>query len=117
MGKTKVFIASPYTIGDVGLNVKRQIDMSEELINAGYLPFAPLLFHFQHMIHPRYYKDWIDIDLEWLEACDCVLRLDGESKGADGEVKRALELGMPVYYSIEELLGKITPEQGVYSGL
>jgi hypothetical protein len=99
-----VFIASPYTLGDVGVNVKKSMDVADELINNGLNPFIPLLYHFQHIANPRPYEDWIKIDLEWLSKCDCVLRLPGESSGADGEVKRAGELGIPVYYSIDELL-------------
>lgn len=99
----KVYIASPYTLGDVAVNVKRQIDCADELMNIGFLPFAPLYSHFQHMIHPRPYEDWIQIDLEWVEVCDCVLRLEGESHGADGEVLYAKQLGKPVFKSIEKL--------------
>lgn len=101
-----VYIASPYTNGDVAVNVRAQIDMVDELMNIqGILPFAPLYSHFQHMIHPRPYKDWIDLDLKWLHKCDCVLRLPSEyeSSGADGEVEYAKKLGLPVFYSIEEL--------------
>ena len=99
----KVYIASPYTLGDVAVNVKRQIDCADELMNIGFLPFAPLYSHFQHMIHPRPYEDWIQIDLEWVEVCDCVLRLEGESHGADGEMIYAKQLGKPVFKSIEKL--------------
>jgi hypothetical protein len=38
-----------------------------------------------------------------IERCDAVLRLAGESKGADNDVRLAKERGIPVYYSIEEL--------------
>jgi len=99
----KVYIASPYTLGDVAINVKRQIDMYDVLMDKGFAPFAPLYSHFQHMVHPRPYQDWIKIDLVWVEVCDCLLRLDGESSGADGEVKYAEELGLPVFYSVEDL--------------
>lgn len=99
-----VFIASPYTVGDVGVNVKTSMDVADELMNNGLNPFIPLLYHFQHIVNPRPYEDWIKIDLEWLSKCDCVLRLSGYSSGADGEVRRAEELGIPVYYSIDNLL-------------
>jgi hypothetical protein len=102
----KVYIASPYTIGDVAVNVKRQIDCANTLMNLGFAPFIPLMSHFQHMIHPRPYQDWIAIDLEWVKSCDCLLRLEGESKGADGEVAYAKQLGIPVFYSLNELLGE-----------
>lgn len=100
----KVYIASPYTLGDVAVNVKLQLDTVDELMNLGFAPFAPLYSHFQHMAHPRPYTDWIEIDKVWVLACDCVLRLGGESKGADGEVNIAIANGMPVFYDIESLV-------------
>jgi hypothetical protein len=99
----KVYIASPYTLGDVAVNVKRQIDAVDELMNCGFAPFAPLYSHFQHMAHPRPYEDWVNIDLEWVKVCDCVLRLDGESKGADGEVIFARRMGKPIFGSIGDI--------------
>lgn len=99
----KVYIASPYTKGDTAVNVKRQLDMVDVLMDKGFAPFAPLYSHFQHMAHPRPYEDWLNVDFVWVEACDCVLRLDGGSSGADKEVKLALELGKPVFYSVESL--------------
>src|ERR1700691_4106779 len=37
--------------------------------------------------------------------CDAVLRLPGESSGADQDVKIATERGLPVYHSLEEVPG------------
>lgn len=37
--------------------------------------------------------------------CDAILRMDGQSTGADNDVKVARELGLPVYYRIEEIIG------------
>jgi len=99
----KVYIASPYTIGDTALNVKFQIRAGDILMNNGFAPFIPLLSHFQHMIYPRRYEDWLDFDLEWVQVCDCVLRLGGDSVGADGEVEYANTIGKKVFYSIDEL--------------
>jgi hypothetical protein len=39
-----------------------------------------------------------------LRKCDAVLRLPGESKGADQDVKIALERGLKVFYSLDEVL-------------
>lgn len=99
----KIYIASPYTKGDVAVNVKHQIDAANTLMNHGFAPFVPLYSHFQHMAHPRPYQDWIDIDLVWVESCDAVLRLAGASEGADGEVEYANELGIPVFYDLDSL--------------
>ena len=38
-----------------------------------------------------------------LQHCDAVLRLPGDSTGADNDVRIARERGIPVYYSIDEL--------------
>ena len=38
-----------------------------------------------------------------LEKCDAVLRLEGESKGADEDVRKAKERGLKVYFHIDEV--------------
>ena len=98
-----VYVASPYTHGDAALNVRAQIEAAENLVGIGYLPYVPLLDRLWHLMSPHGYEYWASMSLAWLELCDAVLRLPGESAGADAEVARALELGMPVYYSIGEL--------------
>jgi len=99
----RVYVAGPYTKGDVAQNVRNAIDAGDELFSRGHTPYIPHLTHFWHMIHPRPWEDWLKIDTEWIPLCDAVLRLEGESAGADMEVKLALTLGIPVYYSIEGL--------------
>lgn len=96
-----VYIASPYTVGDQALNVRKSMDCANDLFNNGYIPFIPLLSHFQHMIHPRNYMEWIDYDYTWVSKCDALLRLPGESKGADMEVEHAKKCGIPIFYTIE----------------
>lgn len=99
----RVYIASPYTKGDVAVNVKRQIDMADELMRKGFAPFWPLHSHFHHLMHPHIYEDWTRLDLEWVLACDAVLRLPGESKGADGEVKFAKENNIPFFFTVSQI--------------
>lgn len=99
----KVYIASPYSKGDVALNVRRQIEVADKLLNLGYVPFVPTLTHFWHLVCPEPYDVWLDYDLNWIADCDYLLRLDGESNGADREVDYALANDLIVVYSIEEL--------------
>lgn len=40
-----------------------------------------------------------------LQICDAVLRLPGESKGADNDVKVATERGVPVYFALDQIPG------------
>ena len=100
----KVYIASPYTNGDVACNVKLQLDIANELIEKEFAPFVPLYSHFQHMVHPQPYDTWIALDLEWVKVCDCVLRVGSYSEGADNEVEFATKLGKKVFYSIDKLM-------------
>ena len=100
----KVYIASPYTLGDVAQNVRFQIDIADILIEDGFAPYVPLNTHFQHMVHPRRYEQWLALDFEWIKSCDYLLRMGGESSGADREVEFALKSGKRVFYSIDELV-------------
>lgn len=99
----KVYIASPYTLGDVAVNVKAQMDCADALIERGYAPFVPLLSHFLHMANPRPYETWTALDDAWIPDCDYLLRLPGASKGADREEELARSLQIPVVYAIEDL--------------
>jgi hypothetical protein len=38
-----------------------------------------------------------------LTKCDAVLRLEGESKGADEDVRIAKERGLKIFYNIEDI--------------
>jgi hypothetical protein len=98
-----VYIASPYTKGDVAINVRTSFLAAEAIRALGLLPFCPLWTHFWHFLSPHEYTYWTTMDIEWLEICDCLLRLPGESSGADYEVSYMKSQGKPVYYSVDEI--------------
>lgn len=100
----QVYIASPYTSGDVMFNVKFQIDTYDELVKLGFFPISPLHPHLQQIVHPLSYEIWMNIDKIHVFKSDCLLRLGGKSDGADREVQWAKEWGKPIFYSIEELV-------------
>ena len=99
----RVYVASPYSIGDQILNVRRQIEAGDRHLEMGHTPFLPCLTHFWHYVSPKSYETWLEIDRRWIDCCDALLRLAGESKGADSEVEYARKLGIPVYYSFAEI--------------
>ncbi len=101
--RTRVYVAGPYTQGDVAINVRRAMLAASELMDHGYAPYVPHLTHFEHMAFPRPYNDWLKQDNQFLPCCDALLRLPGDSTGADGEVEFAERLGIPVFKSIEDL--------------
>lgn len=81
----KVYIAGPYTLGDTALNVRRAILAADEVWAAGFLPYVPHLDHLWHLVSPKPISTWYAMDIGWLRVCDAVLRLQGESEGADIE--------------------------------
>lgn len=99
----KVFIAGPYTLGDVAVNVRNACFCAEEVRRRGHLPFVPHLFHLWHLISPHEYEYWTAMDDEWLRESDAILRLPGRSPGADREIELARRLGIPIVFSLEEL--------------
>ena len=104
MKQLYIFISGPYTKGDVAINVQQNILAGNAVAMKGHIPFIPLLSHFWHMIEPHEYEFWMEQDRQWLRKCDGILRMPGESKGADKEVSFARTmLSMPVYYSLKEV--------------
>ena len=100
----RVYIASAYTKGDVAVNVRNVIEVADYLLNRGHIPYVPHLTHFWHLVSPKAVDIWYDYDMNFLEHwAECVLRLENDSVGADNEVKRANELGLPVYFNITDL--------------
>lgn len=100
-----IYVAGPYSGGDVVQNVRKAVSVSVELRDRGLVPICPHLSMFAHYLCPRGYEFWLEWDLTWLERCDALLRLPGDSPGADREIERAVELGLPVYFGVEALIG------------
>lgn len=99
----RVFISGAYTLGDVAQNVKAAMETANQLIQSGFAPYCPHLHHFMHMNSPQPYDKWLEIDNAFLITCDAVLRIPGESSGADKEVQLAIENGIPVFYDINDI--------------
>lgn len=102
--KARVYVAGPYTKGDVAVNVRNAYAVANELADLGFAPFVPHATHFWHMLFPRPYEFWLDLDNQFLPFCDAVLRIPGDSSGADKEVALAERLGKPVFTNIPELI-------------
>lgn len=102
----RVYVAGPYTLGDPVLNVRRAVQAANELFDAGHAPYVPHLTHLWHTISPRPFDDWMRLDLDWLPVCDAVVRLPGNSRGADMETSAARDYNIPVFDSVAAFLAK-----------
>ena len=111
----KIYIAGPISNGGKIRDSKMQELFVEDAIQAGiallvmgHAPFIPHLnFYFEQKIKSWGFKltheDYLKWDFEWVKQSDALLRLPGTSNGSDQEVQLAKELGIPVYYSLEEV--------------
>jgi hypothetical protein len=98
----RVFIASPYA-GNKEENTRLACDYADAVSRLGHYPYIPHLNMYWHRPPGRSHEFWQDQDFTWLRLCDAVLRMGGPGRGADAEVAEAEKVGMPVYYSIDDL--------------
>lgn len=118
-----VYIASPYRIGDRLENTFISMSMGHRLMDLGYHPIVPLLSHFMDEQHERPETEYLEYDFTVIkihaEAAKygdddyvfVLLRLPGESRGAELEILLTQSLNVPVVYSIAELLEKYPSEK------
>lgn len=109
MKRRRIYIAGPITKGDLRTNIRRACETMEILLKEGYAPFCPQLSCYMGGDTPEVlpcgtsHGDWVGMDLPWVEVSEALLRLEGESKGADMEVIHAKLRGIPVFHSLAEL--------------
>ena len=129
--KKRIYIAGPISKGNLADNVNQATRAFIQLAKLGFAPHCPMWSVYAKECKegmffedesPEYchavgsvsgndemtHDDWMGIDLPWVAVSDAVLRLPGESKGADMEVAFARERGIPVFHSIDELLSRLT---------
>ena len=115
-----MYIAGPITKGPLDHNINQATDAFIALCKAGHAPFAPQWSCYSgranktaegHVVafagvtpNELTHEDWYGLDLAWVAVSDAVLRLPGDSTGADKEVALAREKGIPVFHSLDELL-------------
>lgn len=105
-----IYIASPYTLGDQAQNVAIQKDAAHTILDWGHCPIAPLLTHYLHIRRQRPWDEWMKMDLTLVKKSDLLLRLPGESRGADMEVAHAKDQGIPVAFGWVELSNLLHPD-------
>jgi hypothetical protein len=112
-----ILVAGPYRSGTgddprrMAENLARLESVTLELFRAGHLPVIgewlalPLMRQAgSHAIGDTAYQELAyPVAHRLLEHCHAVLRLEGNSTGADQDVRRARERGLPVYYHVREV--------------
>ncbi len=112
MRKPRVYIAGPISSsGSLHENIHNGIRVGEELRRIGYHPFIPHLYDFTKVVtgYDVPWADMLDMDENWISACDALIALPGISRGKEREMAFALSLHLPVI----ELLGNSIYEDGL----
>jgi nucleoside 2-deoxyribosyltransferase len=99
-----VYLAGPYTKPDPVENTRNALLAADRLYAAGLFPVVPHLSLLSHLVAPHPPEYWYEFDMHLLDRCDALLRLPGESPGADREVDFAMGRVIPVFRSEDDLL-------------
>ena len=121
MTRKRVYVCGPVSRGDLLPNVRQADEAFFALMRAGFAPLNPLLSVFagsadrsgpslsrvtataDPLPGGTTHGDWMAADLPWVAVADAVLRLPGESVGADLETAHAAACGVPVFHDLESL--------------
>ncbi len=103
-----VYIAGPYTLGDVVVNVRNACAAGDRIWDAGFMPIVPHTNYAWHMAYPKTPEHWYAYDLHLLAQCDHLVLLPGTSKGADREAVFAIKRRIPCYLGVEHFLASVT---------
>lgn len=98
-----IYIAAPYSKGDIGENLHTVFEVADAILMKGHIPYIPHLTHFWHIVSPKPLGFWYKYDLYFLNLCDALIRIPGDSIGADREEARATQLGKTIFHSIDEI--------------
>jgi hypothetical protein len=98
--RLRIYLSGPITQGSRSHNVYQANVMQEVLMRDGrFAPLNPMLTTTAPFAWEPWatHDTWIECDLPWIAVADAVVRLPGESKGADAEVDYALANNVPVF--------------------
>jgi len=76
---------------------------AEAVWQKGHVPFVPQLSYWYGTMAEHTHEEWMAYDFQWLQLCDGLLRLPGESKGADMEVDFCEVKNIAVYYNLDDI--------------
>jgi hypothetical protein len=114
-----ILIAGPYRSGTgddpelMARNLRRLESVSYAIFRAGHIPIIGEWVALpiwrtaggEHVGDALYDEVLHPTAERLLQHCDAVLRLEGESRGADNDVRIATGRGLPVYYRLEDVPG------------
>lgn len=107
----RIYVAGRYSaenVIDVLKNIGRGEKACAELFQLGFAPFCPWsdkVFITHNPDAEFTLQQFYENSIAWLEVSDAIFVLENseESRGTQAEIKKAKELNLPVFYSVEYL--------------
>jgi len=97
MTRPLLYVAAPYRKPDPVANTHAVCRVAIEIYErTEWCPFVPHTSLVLHMVAPREDQYWLDYDLHILRHCVAIVRLPGESPGADAEIEEAKRIGIRI---------------------
>jgi len=108
----RIYVAGSYsadntiqTLQNIGIGLKT----CGKLFQLGYAPFCPWSDRDYILQSPDLdfdVKQFHDHSMAWLEVADALYVISGQGKGGgvDAEIKRAHEIGISVFFDIDDLM-------------
>jgi len=105
-----IYVSGPITHGHTGQNVRNGVLAADEIAQMGAATICPHLSHFYETLlgHGFGHEFWMNIDVNLIDRCDAVFRMEGYSPGGDAEVLHAQENGIPVIFNMDDMDSWIT---------
>ena len=98
------YIAGPMTKGNQFDLFKDSVLVADCILKRGHAVFLPHLSFFWNLIKANDYERWLQQDFLWIRKCNVLVRIPGESEGADREVEFAKSIGVKVFMGLEEFM-------------
>lgn len=102
MKRPMIYVAGPITHGYPDEVIRNAILAGEALYEEGFAPFIPHTGILWGVMYPKTWKQWLDLDFEYIRRCDALFRCAGKSEGADREVEFANANNIPVFESVAD---------------
>lgn len=107
----RTYIAGAYSadnVMDVLANMRRGIRLGTKAILSGFSAYIPWLDHLVPIVASTVTEEMLKANsMAWLEVSDALLIVPeglDESKGTQAEMKRAEELGIPIFFNLDDLV-------------
>lgn len=107
MNTYKLYLSGPISNGGTlsqgqqWCNAIQAMAIATDLSKGGIWVHVPHLTVLFDLMGGRSWEEWLGHDYPLVGLCDGILRLPGESKGANLEVKWAREAGKDIFYNVD----------------